>query len=562
MTIEFTLAGGETLHVFQKPLAGAEQSLAVLTTGDGAALALEGPASDDFTRTEATGLAAGPARLVFDPATTAVSLVYAFDPANVMSAGIRTLFTTERNAANTARYRLHYTPPFGWMNDPNGLSEAGGLTHLLYQHYPHSLRWNTMHWGHAVTVNGIDWMQLPIFLLPRPELLADDAKVGGVFSGSAINQADGSLRVYYTDRQDDRLPNWEWQMTAETRDLITVGPSSPVVSETPAVPGFGKNFRDPYVFKGPDGLWKMLLGGGTDTAAMVLLYETEDAAGTSDWRFVGVLHEEPTTQKLPAECPCMVALDGEGEGLFVLVLGLLGSRDEVSRRRNITVAMVGRFDGKSFEPIAREELDYGTDCYAFQGIAGKDGAFGISWAANWTDVFKERDFPSAMTFPRRLVWKDGALSTPPIEAVTALRLPEPALTVPPTGAAVPLRDGLAEIEIAIGAGGEPFDLAFAHPEFGLMLGYSGTTLELHFKPPGARPSPRYYIEDIAPRRLRIFVDVGLIEIYVDDGRWCITKRIDSDAPITEVALSAPPGTIAAATLRHLRPQGAAQGVRF
>ncbi|MBZ9935764.1 glycoside hydrolase family 32 protein [Mesorhizobium sp. BR1-1-16] len=555
MKIDFALNLGETLHVFQKPVGDAAGSVVVLATADRGERVLRGPVSDDFTQTEARDLAAGPASLSFDDGATAVSLAYAFDPKTVLKTGIRTLFTTERNRPNTARHLLHLAPPFGWMNDPNGLSQAEGLTHLFYQHYPHSHRWNTMHWGHAVTSNGVDWTHLPITVLPRPELLASDEKVGGVFSGSAINLPDGGLRLYYTDREDDRLPNWEWQMTAVTKDLVTVGPSSPVVSETPSLPGFGKNFRDPYVFKGPDGLWKMVLGGGTDTAAVVLLYETDDPDGVADWRFVGVVHQEPTTQKLPAECPCMVALDGEGEGLHALILGLLGSRDEVSRRRNVTVAMIGRFDGKSFAPIERFELDYGTDAYAFQGIAGADGPFGFAWAANWTDVFKDRDFASAMTFPRRLVWKDGKLFTPPLETVAALRLPEPPITLPPAASPVALNMGLGEIEIEIGAKGEPFDLAFAHPTFGLSLGFDGHMLELHFKAPGTRPSPRYFIEDIAPEKLRIFVDVGLIEIYVDDGRWCITKRIDSDEPIESVTLSARPDTIASATLRHLRPQG-------
>ncbi|HWJ72461.1 MAG TPA: GH32 C-terminal domain-containing protein [Kaistia sp.] len=556
MKIDFALNAGETLHVFQKPVGGAAESVVVLASADGVERELRGPVSDDFTQTGASDLAAGPASLSFDDAATAVSLAYAFHPGTVLKTGIRTLFTTERNRPNTARHLLHLAPPFGWMNDPNGLSQVDGLTHLFYQHYPHSHRWNTMHWGHAVTSNGVDWTHLPIMVLPRPELLASDEKVGGVFSGSAINLPDGGLRLYYTDREDDRLPNWEWQMTAVTKDLVTVGPSSPVVSETPTLPGFGKNFRDPYVFKGPDGLWKMLLGGGTDTAAVVLLYETDDPDGVADWRFVGVVHEEPTTQKLPAECPCMVALDGEGEGLHALILGLLGSRDEVSRRRNVTVAMIGRFDGTTFAPIERFELDYGTDCYAFQGITGVDGPFGYSWAANWTDVFKDRDFPSAMTFPRRLVWKGGKLFTPPLETVDALRLPAPPTALPPTASPVSLNQGIGEIEIEIGAKGEPFDLAFAHPKVGLTLGFDGHVLELHFKAPGTRPSPRYFIEDIAPAKLRIFVDVGLIEIYVDDGRWCITKRIDSDEPIASVTLSAQPGTIAAATLGHLRPQGA------
>ena len=558
MKIDLELNAWETLHVFQKPTGGASGSAVTLTTADGMEQRLTGPRSDDFTRTIAARLAGGPASLAFDEGDTAVSLVYAFDPATVAGQGIRTLYTTARNRPNAARYRLHLAPPFGWMNDPNGLSQAGGLAHLFYQHYPHSLRWNTMHWGHAVTANGIDWTHQPVFLLPRPELLADDAKVGGAFSGSAVNLPDGGLRVYYTDRQDDRTPNWEWQMTAVSDDLVEIGPSAPVVTEVPELPGLGKNFRDPYVFKGPDGLWKMLLGAGDDTAALVLLYETEDARGVAGWRFVGVVHREPTTQKLPAECPCMVALDGEG--LHVLIFGLLGSRDEISRRRNITLALVGRFDGRSFAPIAREELDYGTDCYAFQGIAGTDGPlgsgpFGISWAANWTDVFKDRDYPSAMTFPRRLVWRDGALSTPVIETVEVLRRPEPATPIAADGRAVSLTDGLAEIGIVIAEKGAPFELTFRHPEFGLALGYRDGKLELAFKPPGNRPSPRYFIENIAPASLRIFVDVGLIEIYVDDGRWCLTKRIDSDAPIEAITLTAAPGTIGTGRLHHLRPQG-------
>ena len=36
------------------------------------------------------------------------------------------------------------------------------------------------------------------------------------------------------------------------------------------------DFRDPYVFKGPDGRWKMLLGGRDHAAGVILLYETAD----------------------------------------------------------------------------------------------------------------------------------------------------------------------------------------------------------------------------------------------------------------------------------------------
>jgi beta-fructofuranosidase len=555
MKLDISLLAGETLHIFQKPVGGGSKSVVTLTQSDQTVTHLAGPASLDFNRTEADGLVAGPASLDFNTATTDLSLVYAYDPATVMTSGIRTLYTTERNRPDLARHRLHLAPPFGWMNDPNGLSESAGLTHVFYQHYPHTHRWNTMHWGHAVSRNRIDWVHLPIFLLPRADLLAE-GKIGGAFSGSVLPMTDGTGRVFYTDREDIRLPDWEWQMTAISKDWIDIGPSTAVAKGTPDLPTIGRNIRDPYVFKGPDGQLKMLLGAGDDAGGLILLYGTADPTGASGWEFLNVLHREPSNQTLPSECPCMVALDGEGEGLHALIFGLLGHRDEVTRRRNVTFAVVGQFDGRNFEPIERFEMDFGTDCYAFQGIVGADGPYGIAWAANWTDVFKDRDYPSAMTFPRRLVWTDGYLSTPPIEAVTELRTHLAVQDLMQSQGLVPLQDGLGEIELILAEQATPFKVVFDHPTHAISLVYDGSTLQLHFQPPGERPVPRYSIDGVALTSVRIFVDVGLIEIYADEGRWCLTKRLESSQLFQSFSLEADGGSIRTARLWALRSQSA------
>jgi len=91
--------------------------------------------------------------------------------------------------------RYHLTPPIGWLNDPNGLIQYKGEYHVFYQYNPYSSSWSTMHWGHAVSKDLINWNHLPAALSPSEDY--DTYERGGCFSGSAVEH-NGCLYVFYT----------------------------------------------------------------------------------------------------------------------------------------------------------------------------------------------------------------------------------------------------------------------------------------------------------------------------------------------------------------------------
>jgi len=528
-----TSAEGDVIHIWLR--AEGEPASLDVAFADGALTHLDATATDDFTMRVVTVVVAGAVRLSWREDEVSVSLAYVFTPDTVFDTGVRTLHLTDRDRPPENGPAFHFSPPWGWMNDPNGLLRVGDLYHLFYQHYPHDRFWNTMHWGHAVSRDLLHWKHLPVFLHPRAELLERRGSASGVYSGSVRRTADGrGMRVFFTDHVEDRVPEMERQMTTVSLDGVTVGESRTVIDRRPEVSDIGRDFRDPYVFSGPDGRLKMLLGARAHDQGVVLLHETDDPDGATGWRFVDVLHRSGHGRG-PVECPCMVELADEGRGLWTLIFGVLRYRDEPTGRRNVSWAVTGRFDGRRFEPISEREVDFGTDCYAFQAYPDDGGPIGIGWAANWTDVERHTDFPTWMTVPRRLIWRDNALLTPPIETAIPSRRAEIRVERSET-TAVP--GGAFEFELTLARSGAPFAVRLTHPTRNLAVVGDGRSLEVIDHPIGETPRVHYRIEGAAPRRLLVLVDRGIFEVFADDGRWTATRRLGDLKPITAISIEA------------------------
>ncbi|MEI2301762.1 GH32 C-terminal domain-containing protein [Ensifer sp. MJa1] len=547
--IEAELPAGTVLHLWLKARAAGGEAKLFVTVNRKDIADPSTRRAEEFEFLAVTLATGGRTVLAYDADTTVLSVVYAFHPQRVLDEGICVLHHDTRTAPPEVPESYHFRPPFGWMNDPNGFGRFKGRGHLFYQHYPHGLRWNTMHWGHAVSEDLIRWTHLPLFLFPADHLSEKDDGRGGAFSGSAIpvSGLEGDeIRVFYTEHVRDRDPEEQIQLSAVSRDGIVAGSSEVVLPLRPEGMNLTTDFRDPYVFKGPDGRWKMLLGSRDRSGGVVLLYETADRQGAADWTFLGIIHREDRFGMTAAECPCMVPLGGKADDpatRWALIFGLLTSRDPATGRRNLTSVTVGRFDGRTFKAEFEQELDFGSDAYAFQAFVDGDEPVGIAWLANWTDFSKKDDFPTAMTLPRRVLLEGDAVLTPPVAAAESLRdtlLDETALVA---GETVSLGNGAVEIVLSLSAPGAAFDLAFDHPDAKLGVRLDGDGLAIVFDADTGKAPPRYLASGAKPAELRIFLDAGSIEVFADNGRWTGTKRIPGfsaarSATLTGAAASA------------------------
>ncbi len=155
----------------------------------------------------------------------------------------------------------HFTPPAGWMNDPNGMVYHAGEWHLFYQYYPDGNKWGPMHWGHAVSTDLVSWEHLPIALYPD--------ELGYIFSGSAVIDKENTagfgknamVAIYtYHDMVGEKAGREDFQSQAIAYS-IDKGRTWTKYAGNPVIPNRGvRDFRDPKViWDAEHAQWLMVL---------------------------------------------------------------------------------------------------------------------------------------------------------------------------------------------------------------------------------------------------------------------------------------------------------------
>ena len=318
--------------------------------------------------------------------------------------------------AESWRPQIHFTPPTGRLNDPNGLSYFKGEWHMFYQHSPFTLGRGPKHWGHAVSQDLVHWQDLGDALAP------DDS--GRMFSGSAVTDfADtagfgkNAHVLIYTcagDTFDLFTQRIAWSHDGRT---YTKWPKAVIENRPDAN-------RDPKVFwYAPGKHWVMLVYGEVAKLRHGISFFT--SPDLKNWMWTSCVPGDFFDSGCYLyECPDMFEMPIEGETATRWVL--------TAANRQYAI---GTFDGQTFVPETErlEQMrpvgNISTPVYAWQTFSDVPDGRRIQIAWSKYDPLaggnKATMFNQAMTLPMelKLVRTDAGLrlSRFPVKELESLR---------------------------------------------------------------------------------------------------------------------------------------------
>ena len=439
----------------------------------------------------------------------------------------------------TEKYRpqYHYSPKANWVNDPNGLVYYEGVWHLYYQYNPTSNTNNSnTHWGHATSTDLVNWEEQGIALFP------DD--LGTMWSGTGVvdhNNTSG----FFTNTPDKKgivvaySTNTQHVGIAYSLDggytFKKVSTDTPVVEKPVGV----NDFRDPHIFwYEPDQKWVMVVAGG-----YVRIFESKNLV---DWT-----HCSDTG--INTECPNLLRMNvvETREEKWLLSLG---GRSYI----------IGSFDGKNFtKESGTLTMNYGPDSYA--GITFSNAPDGriimLSWVNNWAytqipDGIWNGCFTIPVEFELHKIDNSYQLVQTPISEMDSNR-GNKLLNIenkyfensedPLKGVKSNTFEMNLEIDLEIS---DDFELNFCVGDGDkTVLKFDKNSYQFIFKRSDSKhgiDALKNYLYSIPISKsscinnilkIRIYVDVSNIEIFINDGLYYFSARIQPFSSSRGMALS-------------------------
>lgn len=453
---------------------------------------------------------------------------------NPLAADLDTLRKIMESSADQGPYAqaFHLTPPVGWLNDPNGLSQLGDTFHAYFQYSPFNAEGGVKMWGHSTSKDMVLWEYEGTALYPDQPF-----DVSGVYSGSALVE-DGTMHVFYTGnvkREDDE----GYDYVVNGREANTVHVTSKdgqhfshkrLVLENSDYPmDDTTHVRDPKVWRSGDKYYMVQGARKKNDTGEVLVFESDDM---DSWRLVNrITSDEPFGYMW--ECPDYfeVADDARRSAPIAKVLsvspqGLQGGDWD---RRNVYQSgyfvMTGDILGDcKLKPFAL--WDAGFDFYApqtFETAGGRRiliGWMGMPDEKSYTNLTVENGWQHCFTIPREVTARRGRILQMPVRELERYRrngrFANASLTV--EGAKC------FDMEV-VGIHSRDFKATIARE---LTLSWEKGKFAMRFqdqgeKSVGAGRMQRFErLDDL--RNVRVVGDTSSIEVFVNDGELTFSTR--------------------------------------
>ena len=274
-------------------------------------------------------------------------------------------------------YLLHYHPKKNWINDPNGLCYFNNKFHIYYQYNPKANKWGNICWGHATTIDFINYNEESVALENNSQYDVD-----GCYSGNAI-VIDDTLYIYYTSVKGEK----QTQSVAYSKD----GYNFIKYDKNPII---DTNFeaRDPYVFLYNNKLY-MILG----TQNRVLLYK---AKNPFEFEYISDLIN--TNEFI--ECPNLINL---GDKYLFKYSSMVDRLDHF---------FIGSFDGLKFVKEKEVFINLPKNYYASQIFKYNNDYIIMGWIYN--DNYETiKEYNGILSIPRIIYYENNTIKTKPFNSL-------------------------------------------------------------------------------------------------------------------------------------------------
>ena len=435
--------------------------------------------------------------------------------------------------------KLHIMPPTGWLNDPNGLCQLGGLYHIFFQYSPDTPLGALKSWGQYITKDFLTYEYTGEYM--KPDIPEDK---DGVYSGCGLVHGN-EIYTYYTGNvkmEGDYDYVYKGRghnvILGRSRDGIHCDDKKVLLTNNDYPSNMSCHVRDPKVFK-QDDKYYMVLGARTnEDVGCVMIYSSEDMFSWEFERFV----DSADRFGFMWECPDLFTLADKR----ILSFSPQGLDAEEYRYQSLFQSGYMVLDDKpwdmnckGFSDRKREgispasyvvdenkftEWDMGFDFYAPQSFVDEKGrTILIGWmgipGANYDhDPSIEEGWQHMLTLPRVLTYDNtlGIVRQNPVEEIQNLR----------DGVVAGDMDGNYDLpgiyelagKSATGCFEIIFDssLVFKADDREVSLKFAGDT--------GYGRSIRKIKMSCKVQNIRIISDVSAVEIYINDGQYVMTTK--------------------------------------